>query len=376
MKILFTGGGSGGHFYPIAAVVDVMYDIIREKKILMPDLILAADSKYDSELIEREGLKFRKIYAGKIRRYPSFLNFTDLFKSALGVLKAIWLIYSEMPDVVFGKGGYASFPPLLAARLFGIPVMIHESDTVPGKVNRWAGKFAKKIAISFPGTAEYFPKEKTALVGNPVRKSLNGSSVEEGRELFKLEIGIPTLLILGGSQGSQKINDTILDIAGELVKFYQVIHQCGKNNEEDATSRLNTIMETSLFKNRYHLFPYLNEGQLRAASKVTDLAIARAGSSTIFEIANWGVPSILIPLENSAQDHQRENAYSYARNDAGVVLEENNLTPNVLASEIKKLLSEEKKLGAMKEAAKSFARPDAAKKIAEEILSLALEHAR
>jgi len=376
MKILFTGGGSGGHFYPIIAVADAIYEIVQEKRLIIPELILAADSKYDNELMEKEGLKFKKIYAGKIRRYPSFLNFIDLFKSALGVLKAIWLIYSEMPDVVFGKGGYASFPPLLAARLFGIPVIIHESDTVPGKVNRWAGKFAKKIAISFPGTAEYFPKEKTALIGNPIRKSLNGSSMEEGRELFNLEIGIPTLLVLGGSQGSQKINDTFLDIAGELVKFYQIIHQCGKNNKEDTGARLNTIMETSLFKNRYHLFPYLNESQLRAASKITDLIIARAGAGTIFEIANWGIPSILIPLENSAQDHQRENAYSYARNNTGIVLEENNLTPNVLASEIKKLLSEEKKLGAMKEAAKEFAKPDAAKKIAEEILNLALEHAK
>jgi len=375
MKILFTGGGTGGHFYPIIAVADAVYELAEEERLLAPELIFMSDSKYDEEIISREGLIYKKIYAGKIRRYFSLLNITDVFKTGLGIIKAIWSVYSNMPDVIFGKGGYATFPVLLAARIFKIPVIIHESDSVPGAVNKWAGKFAQRIAISFPETAKYFPKEKTALTGLPIRKTVSGSMPEEGREVFNLTQNLPTLLILGGSQGSQKINDVILQLLEELLKNYQVIHQCGRDNEQEIKGRSDIILQKSLLKDRYHLYPFLDEQLMRQASGAADLVVSRGGASAIYEIANWGLPSIIIPLKNSAQDHQRANAYNYSRAGASEVVEEDNLSPHVLLSEINKIISDKKRKEAMAASAKRFSKPEAARKIALEIIKMALQHA-
>lgn len=374
MKILFTGGGTGGHFYPIIAIIEALHVLIDEERLLGVKLIFMSDAPYDENLLLKEGVYFKHIQAGKLRCYFSFLNITDFLKTLIGMWNAFWFIYKEFPDIIFGKGGYASFPALFAARLFRIPIIIHESDTVPGRVNRWAAKFAERIAISFPESAKYFPEEKTALTGNPVRKTIIGFTPDEAKEIFQLESDIPVILILGGSQGSKNINDTVLDIAPELVKSFQIIHQCGKNNIGETKNRLAIVLEKSPYKNRYHLYAYLDDALLRNAASVADIAISRAGASSIFEIAAWGIPSIIIPLSNSAQNHQRENAYAYARNGAGEVLEESNLTPHLLLSEIQQLLNNKKGRDAMKEAAKNFTRPKASRQIARELLNLALKH--
>lgn len=374
MKILLTGGGTGGHFYPIIAVAEAIYELSEEQRLLNPEIVLAADKKYDKDLIDREGMAFRKVYAGKMRRYFSLLNISDLFKTAIGVIKALVMVYKEMPDVVFGKGGYASFPVLFAARILKIPVIVHESDSVPGKINKWAAKFAKRIAISFEETAKYFPERKTAITGTPVRKSILSYNPDEGREVFEIDPKIKTILVLGGSQGALKINDTILDGIEELLKFSQIIHQTGNKNIEEVEGRAKVILENSIFKKRYHTYPYLNDADLRNASSVADLVISRAGGSAIYEIALWGKPSILIPLKEAAQDHQRKNAYNYARSEGALVIEEDNLTKNVLISEIRRVLEDEKQAQKMSEGAKKFAKPEAARKIAQEILNLALEH--
>lgn len=376
MKILFTGGGTGGHFYPIIAVVEALRVLADEERLVNIELSFMSDSPYDANLLLKEDVSFKKISAGKLRRYFSLLNISDFFKTIAGTWSAFWAIYKNFPDVIFGKGGYASFPALFAGRILGIPVMIHESDMVPGWVNRWAGSFAKRVAISFPETAKYFPEERTALTGNPIRSAIIGSTAEEAKEVFQLEENIPVILILGGSQGSKNINDNVVDIAEQLVKSYQVIHQTGKNNLKEVNSRISVALEKSPFKSRYHAIGYLDDAGLRNASSVADLVVSRAGASSIFEIAAWGMPSIIIPLSDSAQNHQRENAYSYAKSGAGEVIEETNLSPNLLLSEIKLLLNDSKRLQAMKEGAKNFNQPKAARKIARELLNLALEHAQ
>lgn len=375
MKILLTGGGTGGHFYPIVAIIDEIYKIAEQKRLLVPKIIFASNSKYDPDILKSKDVIFRKIPSGKMRRYFSVFNFIDIPKIILGILKAMWLVYSEMPDIIFGKGGYASFPILLAAKIFRVPVIIHESDAIPGKVNKWAGKFAARIAVSFSSASGYFPKEKTALTGTPVRKTILGHTPEEATEIFKLEPNLPTILVIGGSQGAQKINDILADTSFELVKKYQVIHQCGKNNIKEAEGRIKVILEKSLFKNRYHIFPYLDDSLLRNASSVANLVISRAGGTAIYEIAGWSIPSIMIPIKNSAQDHQRANAYNYNRTGAAEVIEETNLTPHILLSEIERILKDEEKSKKMKEAAKNFSKPEAAQKIAEEIINIALSHA-
>ncbi|MFZ1019773.1 MAG: glycosyltransferase, partial [Minisyncoccia bacterium] len=168
MKIVFTGGGTGGHFYPIIAVAEKVNQIIDSEHILGAKLYYFSDSPYDKEMLAQNGLFYEEIKSGKMRTYFSFRNFLDIFKTFFGVVNALFKMFSIYPDVVFGKGGYASFPTIFAARILRIPVVIHESDSAPGRVNKWAGHFAKKIAISFPEAAEYFPEKKTAWTGQPV----------------------------------------------------------------------------------------------------------------------------------------------------------------------------------------------------------------
>ena len=255
MKIFLAGGGTGGHFFPLMAVVDALSAIAEQEKIVKMDLVFISDSPYDSNILLQKGIRFKKIYAGKIRRYFSLLNITDVFKTGIGLLKALWSIYLDFPDVIFSKGGYASFPTIFAARIFGIPLIIHESDAVPGRVNKWSGKFAKRIAISFPQVAKYFPKEKIALTGIPIRKELlMPAAKSSAKEFLNLEENIQTIMVIGGSQGSKRINDNFLDIVPELVKKYQIIHQTGKNNIKEVEGRISIILEKSPYKSRYPCF--------------------------------------------------------------------------------------------------------------------------
>jgi len=374
MKILLTGGGTGGHFYPLMAVAKALNAVADQEKIANLELVYMAEHPYDRNILLQNGIKFKKIYSGKIRRYFSFLNVIDAAKLIPGVLKSIFGMYLDFPDVVFSKGGYESFPPVLAARILGIPIIIHESDAIPGKANVWAGKFAKRIAVSFDGSAEYFPKGNAAVAGNPIRKEFFIREVLGAKEYFKLEDGTPTIFIFGGSQGAKNINDNVLDILPELLPDYQIIHQCGENNYQECRGRTDLILENLPFKNRYKLFPSLEFGEMRMAYGAADLAVSRAGSGSIFEIAASGLPSIIIPLDGSAQEHQRKNAYAYAKSGAAAVIEEGNLKPHILKSEIDRLFADKEEMAKMSEAAKQFAKPDAAEKIAREIIRLAIEH--
>jgi len=374
MKILLAAGGTGGHFYPLVAVVRELRKIAESERIVSLDIVLVADKPIDKNILETEEIRYKILPTGKMRRYRSFWNITDIFKTAIAVFRGLILMYVEMPDVVFSKGGYAAFPMLFAARLYRIPVIIHESDSIPGKVNRWAAKFARRIAISFPDAAQFFPKDRTALTGNPVRTPLLGGNREESLTIFRLEGATRTVLILGGSQGAQIINEVLTVALPELVEEVQIIHQTGISNFDEVIKQSSVILESSEHKNRYHPFAFLEEDRLRSAAVAADVVVSRAGASAIFEIAAWGLPSILIPLPGAvdAQGHQRENAYTYARAGACEVIEQINLTPHVLIGEIRRLLEPGGKRVRMIQAAQAFSRLDAAEKIAREILNLGM----
>lgn len=375
MKILFSGGGSGGHFYPIVAVAEALNDMTRERKILEPKLYFAAPDPYDKEMLLANGITFVPTAAGKRRRYFSLLNFFDVFKTAWGTFRSILRIFFLYPDVVFGKGGYAAFPTLLAARIFRIPVVIHESDAIPGRVNLWAGKFAAKVAISFPEAAEFFPADKVAHTGNPVRKNALLPAREGAHEFLKFKHELPVLLILGGSQGAQALNDCVLDALPRLLQKYQVVHQTGESNIKDVQGRAEIVLGNSFeLKDRYKTFGYLSDVALRMSAGAASLVISRAGAGGIFEIATWGLPSIVVPLPGSAQDHQTKNAFAYARAGACSVIEQENLTAGLLASEVDRILGNKELSHSMGEKARAFARPDAAKLIAGALLDIALSH--
>ncbi len=377
MRILFTGGGSGGHFYPIISIAEELNHLVKEKKLLELELFFMSPTPYNAGILFENGITYKKNSAGKIRRAAGVLssikNFFDLFRTGWGILISIIQVYNLYPDVVFGKGGYASFPTLFAARLLRIPVVIHESDSVPGRVNLWAGKFAQRVAVSYREAAKYFAPEKVAYTGLPVRKEVTIPTADGAREFLKIEEGIPVVLILGGSQGAKKINEAVLGGVKDLVKEFAVIHQVGPKHFPEVKATADAVLFDSPNKDRYKPFDYLNLLALRMSAGVASVVVSRAGSS-IFEIASWGTPSILIPINEKVSRDQHSNAFAYARAGACEVVEEGNLTSHILVSEVRRLVSEPAVREKMQAAAKAFFKPDAARLVAEEILKIALTH--
>lgn len=374
MKIVFTGGGTGGHFYPVIAVAQKVNQIIDHEKIVGVKLYYLSDNPYDKEMLLEQGLLYEEIITGKMRTYFSLKNFSDFFKTILGVINAMIKMFAIYPDVVFGKGGYASFPTLFAARILRIPVIIHESDSAPGRVNKWAGRFAKKIAVSFSEAAVYFPTKKVAWVGQPIRTEIESPAFKkEGLEYFKLEADVPVILVLGGSQGAELINSIILDALPRLVNNYQIIHQTGINNFKMVTDRATVVLTDNKNKLRYFSTPFLNPLTMRMAAGSATIVISRAGSM-LFEIASWGIPSILIPISKTNMDHQKKNAFNYARSGACSVVEEMNMTANILSSEIERITEDKAIYADMAKSAQAFYKKGAAEKIARELVNIALSH--
>ena len=374
MKIVFTGGGTGGHFYPIIAVAQKVNKIIDEEKIIGAKLYYVSNDPYDKQMLFENGLLYEEVNTGKMRTYSSARNFFDIFKTFFGIINAIFKMFSIYPDIVFGKGGYASFPALFAARILGIPVVIHESDSAPGRVNKWAGHFAKKIAISFKQAAEYFPKKTVAWTGQPICAEIEKPAEKnEALNYFKFESNIPVIFILGGSQGAELINNIVIDALPRLVKNYQVIHQTGVKNFKTVTERADVVLMDSPNKTRYFPIPYLNHLQMKMAAGASAIIVSRAGS-TLFEIASWGIPSILIPFTESNANHARKNAFNYARAGACSVIEEMNMTTNILSSEIERITGDKEIWERMSKNALSFNKPGAAAKIARELVDIALSH--
>ena len=365
MKILFTGGGTGGHIFPIVAISREIRKICPKEKIEF--FFIGPRDDFGEILLSQEGIKVKTILAGKIRRYFDFKSFfenlIDIFiKIPLGILQAFFYLFFLAPDLIFSKGGFGSIPAVLSGKLLGVPIFLHESDAIPGMANRFLARFSLEIFVSFPKTL-YFPEEKMILVGNPIRREILEGSKEEAKEYFKLVGGKPLVLILGGSQGAQRINDKILEILPEILKNFELIHQGGEKNFSQVKEEAK-VMIVKNFEKYYHLFPFLKEEELKMAYAACDLIVSRAGAGTIFEIAALGKPAILIPLPEAAQDHQLKNAYTFAETGATKVLEEKNFTPHFFWERLRYLFSHPEELEKMIRAAKEFSKPNAARIIA------------
>jgi UDP-N-acetylglucosamine--N-acetylmuramyl-(pentapeptide) pyrophosphoryl-undecaprenol N-acetylglucosamine transferase len=372
IKILFTGGGSAGHISPIVAVARSIKKKYKGQGLQL--FYLGPKDGFSEKLLLQEGVEIKTILAGKIRRYFGLKillqNIFDIFlKMPIGFVQALFYVFVISPDVIFSKGGYGSLPVVTAGWLLLTPIFLHESDATPGLANRLVSRFSLEIFVSFPAEKTgYFPPQKMISVGNPVREEiLAGGKEEKAKDLFKLSGEKPLLLVLGGSQGSQRINDVLLAIAPEILTQFELIHQTGENNFRQVVAESKVVIAENLQK-YYHPFSFLEEEELKHALKAAQLVVSRAGSSTIFEIAAAGKAALLIPLPEAAQDHQLKNAYAYAQSGACQVIEQINLTPHFFLERIKYLFSRPDKLAEMQNSAKDFSRPQAADIIAEYIV--------
>lgn len=363
MKIVLTGGGTGGHIFPLVAVAEKL----REKYGQEIDLLFVGpNGKLEESVMNKEGIRMKKVSGGKVRRYFSFLNFFDFFKTPFGFFKALWILLWEMPDAVFAKGGYACVPVVLAAWVYRIPVLIHESDAVPGIANQFLEKFSKRVAISYPSAEKFFQSSKVLLTGNPIRNEINTGNKDAAKEKFNIRGEKPVLLVLGGSQGSQIINKAIIEALPDILETVQIIHQTGENNFEDV---LHLAAKEGIKNSRegYTAVPFLSFDDMRNCLSLASVVVSRAGANSIAEVAANGIPSILIPLSTAANDHQRMNAYRLAEIGAAIMLEESNLGEHILIKKIQSILSDKEIYKKMSENIQTFHHPDAAKKIIEGI---------
>jgi len=371
-RIVLTGGGTRGHIYPLFAVAE---QIAKESQddILMYYIGPKNESVFDE--FKKNNIRPYPVLSSKLRRYISPLNLLDIPKFFFSIFQMLWRIYSIMPDVVFSKGGPGSFPVVFASWFYMIPVVIHESDSVPSLNAKLAMHFAKRIGISFETALQYFPKNKVAFTGNPVREELIREIPDQkiAKENLGFNLVDPLIVILGGSQGSLSINDFIFTNLKELIKKYQVFHQVGQANEGQAQSAIASALEgeSDETKRRYQYSGFMDAFKMKKILASADIVVSRSGSNALYEISAFGKPAILIPLPKSAGNHQLVNAYEYEKSGRAVVIEEANFSFNLFIQEVDNILGNNERLKLMGERAKTFFRPDATTLLAEEVLRLA-----
>lgn len=377
-RIVLTGGGSGGHIYPLIAVADALKVKAAQLGTGIDLQYLGYVGDYRAEL-EAHDITVHSLVGGKLRRYASIQNIFDIPKFFIGFFQAIIKLFFLMPEVIFSKGGTGALPVILAGWFYRIPVVIHESDSIPGLNNAVGGRFAKRVAVAFKEAQKYFAPEKVVLVGSPLRQELLQARTipqADAKAALGFETNKPLVVVLGGSQGSQRLNNLILVTLPQLTETEQVLHQTGSANfkEVEALSRA-AILETPATPGhlpmRYQPLPYLDVLTLGTALTAADLIVTRSGSN-IFEFAAFGKPAILIPLQESANNHQRENAYAFSEaGGGGVVIEEANLLPDIFLAQIKATTGNPETWQRMAAASKAFFQEGAAEAIADEIIALA-----
>jgi UDP-N-acetylglucosamine--N-acetylmuramyl-(pentapeptide) pyrophosphoryl-undecaprenol N-acetylglucosamine transferase len=337
-----------------------------------PKLYYFGPNPYNQEELVARNIAYVYCPAGKLRRYFSVQNFLDFFRTTFGFFCAIVKLYIIYPDVIFSKGSYTAVPILFAAKLLKIPVVIHESDTSPGKANYMARKFARYIAIAYDDAAKFFPAEKTALTGIPLRNELKKIHPNP-LTLLGIPDDKPLIYVTGGSQGAQKLNEAVLRSLLELLPHYRIFHQTGPQMSDIQTTAQSLLQGTDLGAS-YYVTDSVPVETVSALMQAATMVITRAGSTTLFELAYFGTPAIIIPIPEDVSRDQRTNAYTYARSGGGVVIEERNITPHLLGTEINTIMSDPQRLADMSAAAKQFFIPDAAPKLASVILSIGIEH--
>ncbi len=373
MKIAFTGDSTSGQFYPIIAIAERVQEQAEVRHLVRPQLFYIGENEYSPVQLFNNQIAFIKSASGAKSLRGTKISALQYLKSAFPIFKSFLKLFSLFPDVILTKGGLSTFPTLVAAKMLGIPVMIHETNSIPSESNLWAAHFAKRIGVAYKTSAALFPADKTAHVGQPIRKEIEHVLTEGAHEYLRLENDLPVILVLGGTEEGEIINDTIINSLTLLLDRYQIIHQTGKEQIQSMRDLAQVILKDNPYASRYHPFSYLDDLAIRMSAGSASLAISQAGS-VMFELARWRIPAIVIPVTSSTDDHQRKNAFAYARLGGAEVIEEANLSPHLLVSEIDRLMQNPKIREEMKAGTDIFTVENAAVTIANGLLDIALTH--
>jgi len=361
--VAFAGGGSGGHIYPGLAVAEALDGRLAaafpEGKSRL--LWIGSRSGMDRGIVERAGMDFRGIPAGRLRRYFTLRTLPDAFRVLAGFFAARAVLKKEKPDLLFSKGGFVSVPPCAAAASLGIPVFAHESDFSPGLATRLSMRFVRRtggrVFAAYPRTAEALGAAApgpVAVTGNPVRRAFRSADPAKGRAFLGLPPGARILLVLGGSQGARQIDELVRDCLGDLTSVYAVVHQRASGDGVPATDG-------------YFPLSYIGE-ELPHVLAAAELVLGRAGAGTVWECATAGRPMVLIPLEGSGtRGDQVENAGFFAEAGAAMVLSGGNANPANLSRTILALAADGQRREAMARAAARIGATDGAAAIADAI---------
>ncbi|MEC0243153.1 undecaprenyldiphospho-muramoylpentapeptide beta-N-acetylglucosaminyltransferase [Paenibacillus dokdonensis] len=315
-KVMFTGGGSAGHVTVNMALMPLFLN-----EGWSVEYIGSAQGIERQLVSSLPEVDYFPISTGKLRRYLDLQNMKDPFKIAKGVFQAYRLINKRKPQVLFSKGGFVSVPVVIGAWLNKVPVIIHESDITPGLANRISIPLAAAVCTTFPETAEQISKAKTRYVGAVIRKELHQGLADKGRKFCGFHANKPVLLIMGGSLGARKINETVRAALTDLSERFQIVHLCGKGQ-----------LDTSIRLSGYQQYEYINE-ELPDVLAMSDMVISRAGSNSIFEFLSLQKPMLLIPLtKQQSRGDQILNARSFEKSGYCKVLEEEEMTATSLVA--------------------------------------------
>ncbi len=318
-KIILTGGGTAGHVTPNLALIPSLRELGYEIR------YIGSYEGIEKKLIENAQIPYDGISSGKLRRYFDLKNFSDPFRVVKGYGEARKLLKKYKPDVVFSKGGFVAVPVVLAARHYGIPAIIHESDMTPGLANKLCIPSAKKVCCNFPETLQYLPKEKAVLTGSPIRAELLKGDRLSGLQYAHLAADKPVILVIGGSLGSVTVNTAVRNLLPRLLPDYQVVHICGKAHLDESLINVKGYVQ----------YEYV-DAPLKHLFAAADLVLSRAGANSICEILALRKPNVLIPLSAAAsRGDQILNANSFARQGFSTVLEEESLTDDSLYQAIR-----------------------------------------
>ena len=353
IKIVLAGGGTAGHVTPNIALIDTL------RAHGFDEIHYIGTNGIEKGLIEAEGIPFHEIPAGKLRRYLDMENVKDIGRIFKGTALAKKILKELKPDVVFSKGGFASCPVVWAAKQLKIPVVLHESDITPGLANKLCLPFANKICYAFPETAAHLPKDKAIYTGIPIRKSFFEASREKGLSYLHFDGKKPVLTLIGGSQGSQFLNETLVRNLDTLLKTFDICHICGKGN----------LNHELLNVHGYAQFEYINH-ELPDICHATDMFISRAGATTIFEILSLKKPSVLVPLSKGSRGDQILNANSFKKQGFAEKLDEEQITDSLFLETITKTFENKDRFS---ENAKKANLSDCGEKIANIILKTITE---
>ncbi len=356
MKVVFAGGGTGGHLMAGLSIAQEISFRFPSTRIVF----FGTNRKRESGYIEKSSYEFRPIVACKLTSFVRLPLF--LIVSLIGIIHSLINLVRIKPDVIIGLGGYGSVLPVFAAYIIGIPIVLIEQNVIPGRANLAISRWADAVLCHWDSSKKKFKKVHTCVTGVPIRNDIIEKGTLAGDNPFGLDSQKKTLLIMGGSQGAQAINKVMLQSIPELqtlVPDLQVIHLTGKHGYKETKEAYND-MEISSFVSEFY-------NDIGAAYRLADLVISRSGANTIAEIAAVGIPAILIPYPYATDNHQYWNAYELSSAGGALIIKQEELKPQRIIKLVSDLLMNDERLDNMKKTNKSLSKPFAATRVVEKI---------